>query len=93
MSEQAGVAQRLRQFVAEHGGSGTAVISYLGRRGARIVVVSADGPFTDAVVDDIETATAVCAAAGLPVGEWDREMTGRISVSSADRTRMAGTGR
>lgn len=87
------VADRLRSFVAAHGGSGTAVREHLGRRGVRIVVVAADGRFADAVVDSMEAANSCCEHAGVPIGEWDRELTTRITVSSADRRRMAGTGR
>ncbi|SDP40957.1 hypothetical protein SAMN04515671_4097 [Nakamurella panacisegetis] len=83
----------LRSFIARHGGGGTAVLNHMGRRGVRIVVISADGPFTDGIVPDLEQAGAVCAAAGLSVGQWDRESTGKITVSAADRIRMAGTGR
>lgn len=83
----------LRAFTKKHGGSGSAVLNYMGRRGVRIVVISADGPFTDAIVPDLDQAAAVCEAAGLTVGAWDRESTGKITVSAADRMRMAGTGR
>lgn len=89
----AGLARRLRAFVSANGGSGTGVVSYMGRRGARIVVVSANGPFTDAVVGGMDEAAAACKAAGITVGEWDRELTGRVTVSAADRLRMRGTGR
>ena len=92
-SADAGPAVRLRAFVAEHGGSGTAVIAYLGRPGARIVVVAADGRFADAVVAGMDEAAAVCAAAGITVGTWDRELTALVTPSKADRVRMAGTGR
>ncbi len=88
-----GLSDHLRSFVAEHGGPGTAVIAYLGRPGARIVVVAADGSFADAVVPSMDEATAVCEAAGVPVGAWDRELTSLITVRHADRVRMAGTGR
>jgi len=88
-----GIAERLSSFVAAHGGTGTAVINYLGRPGARIVVVAADGRFADAVVSDVELAAAVCAAAGVAVGGWDREMSGRVTIAASDRIRMAGTGR
>ncbi len=91
--DDAEVASRLRSFVADHGGTGTAVISYLGRPGARIIVVAADGLFADAVVLGMDRAAAVCQAAGIAVGSWDRELTSRITVSHADRVRMAGTGR
>ena len=85
--------QRMTAMVGAHGGPGTAVISYLGNRGYRIVAVAADGTFGDAVVPSAEVAEAVCAAAGLPVGDWDRTSTTLIAPTSADRYRMAGTGR
>ncbi len=92
-SDQAHVSTRLRVFVEEHGGPGTAVIAYLGRPGARIVVVAADGLFADAVVPGMDEAVLVCEQAGIAVGSWDRELTSRITPSHADRVRMAGTGR
>jgi len=92
-AETKAVSDRLRTFAAEHGGSGTAVIAYLGRPGARIVVVAADGAFADAVVPGVDDANIICAAAGLTVGTWDRELSARITVSHQDRVRMAGTGR
>ena len=87
------VANRFRGFVAAHGGTGAAVVQYLGRPGFRIVVVAADGTFADAVVSDRPRADAVCAAAGVDVGDWSRDLTSRITISATDRRRMAGTGR
>lgn len=87
------VAGRFRGFVSAHGGAGSAVVQYLGRPGYRIVVVAADGTFADAVVSDRARADAVCSDAGVEVADWSRELTSRIAVSAADRTRMAGTGR
>lgn len=89
------VALRLRAFLDAHGGAGSAVVSAIGRRGARIVVVAqADGAWADAVVDSVPEAVAVCAAAGIEVAdEWTRELSARVTVSDADRRRMAGTGR
>jgi hypothetical protein len=87
------VADRFRAFVGAHGGTGSAVVQYLGRPGYRIVVVAADGTFADAVVSDRERADAVCAAAGTEVADWSRDLTSRITISAGDRRRMAGTGR
>ena len=87
------VAKRLRAFVAEHGSGGTCVIDHLGRGGARIVTVAADGAFTDVVVGSMEQAAATCAAADLPVARWDRELSALVMVTGQDRIRMAGTGR
>jgi len=87
-------AKRLQDFVAGHAGAGTAVINYLGRNGARIVVVADDGAFADAVVSGVVVAAEVCRQAGIQVADgWDRELSAKISPSPADRRRMAGTGR
>lgn|GEM_PF-1468299 len=84
----------LRDFVAGHGGQGVAVISYLGRVGARIVVIADDGAFGDAVASSVEVGAAICAEAGIPVADgWNRELSGRATPSPQDRQRMAGTGR
>jgi len=86
--------KRLREFVAGHSGNGNAVINYLGRNGARIVVVADDGAYGDAVVSGVVAAAEVCRQAGIPVADgWDRELSAKISPSPADRQRMAGTGR
>lgn len=87
------VAQRFAAFVGAHGGTGSAVVQYLGRPGFRIVVVAADGTFADAVVSDRARADAVCTAAGVEIEDWSRELTLRITISADDRRRMAGTGR
>ncbi len=91
--ERGKVADRLRKFVAAHGGSGSAVLSPLGRPGVRIVVVAADGRYADAVVSSAELASSVCESAGLQVTDWDRDLTSRVVVTAGDRQRMAGTGR
>jgi hypothetical protein len=85
---------RLRDFLTGHQGAGVAVISYLGRVGARIVVIADDGAFGDAVASSVAAATEICAQAAIPVADgWNRELSGRISPSAEDRRRMAGTGR
>ncbi|MEP6562646.1 MAG: hypothetical protein ABJD68_16420 [Nakamurella sp.] len=86
--------KRLREFLAGHPGRGTAVINYVGRPGARIVVVAEDGAFADAVATGVVAATEICRQAGLAVADgWDRELSAKIAPSTADRRRMAGTGR
>lgn len=85
---------QLRDFVAAHGGHGVAVINYLGRVGARIVVVADDGAFGDAVAGSVESAAEICMRAGIPVADgWNRELSATISPSAKDRERMAGSGR
>lgn len=85
---------RLRAFVTGHTGPATAVITYMGRSGARIVVVAGDGAFGDAIVSGVEAGAVVCEEAGIPVADgWDRELSAQLTPSPADRERMAGTGR
>ena len=85
---------RLREFLAGHDGKGVAVINYLGRVGARIVVVAEDGAFGDAVASSVAAATEICSQAGIPVADgWNRELSAKIEPSAEDRKRMAGTGR
>ena len=85
---------RLRAFVTEHTEPATAVITYMGRSGARIVVVAGDGAFGDAIVSGVEAGAVVCEEAGIPVADgWDRELSAQLTPSRADRERMAGTGR
>jgi hypothetical protein len=86
---------RLRDFLAGHGGKGVAVISYLGRVGARIVVIADDdGAYGDAVASGVTAATEICSQAGIPVADgWNRELSAKIAPTAEDRRRMAGTGR
>ncbi len=85
---------RLRSFVAAHGGAGEAVVEPIGGVGVRIVVVAVDGAYCDAIAPSAEAAAEICAGAGVPVAEgWTRELTASVSPTPADRRRMAGTGR
>lgn len=82
----------LRSFAAARG-EVVAVIEHLGRSGARIVAIGADGTFGDAVVESVAAAEGVCRQAAVPTTDWDRETSARLVVTPADRTKMAGTGR
>jgi hypothetical protein len=79
------------RFVAEHGESGRAVVENVGRAGARVVLVGADGAFGDVFVTDSGTAEAVVAAVPeLELAEWDRETSELIAIGPKHRRRMAG---
>ncbi len=85
---------RLRDFLAAHDGKGVAVISYIGRVGARIVVIAEDGAYGDAVASGVEAAAKICSQAGIAVADgWTRELSAKIQPTAEDRRRMAGTGR
>jgi hypothetical protein len=85
--------KRIREFAARHPGDVTAVVNHIGRRGARVVLIAADGNFGDVVVSSVAAAERVCSEAGLTVGSWDRQTSALLSPEPADRIKMRGTGR
>jgi hypothetical protein len=85
--------KRIAEFVKAHGKPGTAVkavVEPIGRAGARIVLVGADGAMGDVMTETVEVATqAVEAAEGVEQAEWDRETTSAIKIGPAHRRKMA----
>jgi hypothetical protein len=80
-----------RAFVAAHGKPSRAVVEPIGRAGARVVLVGADGALGDVMVPDVATGDAVCdAVADLEPAQWDRETTAAVGIGAAHRRRMAG---
>jgi hypothetical protein len=64
----------LKSFAAGHAGA-TAVIEYIGRRGARIVLVGEDGIWADLIASSTDVARQACENAGVPIqNEWEREL-------------------
>lgn len=84
----AAAAVRLRAFVTRHGVGCVAVINHVGRMGARIVVIAPSGEYGDALAPSQAVAESVCAAIGLPIRDWDREISGLFSPSRAERVQM-----
>jgi hypothetical protein len=80
-----------REFVAEHGDPSKGVVEYLGRRGARVVLVGADGAMGDVVVSGVQTGTALVEAVdGLELAEWDSATVNATVIGAAHRRKMAG---
>jgi hypothetical protein len=76
-----GLVAGLKSFAAGHGGA-TAVIEYVGRRGARIVVVGHDGTWSDQFAESTDLARDACARAGVNVqNEWERELIEQMRPS------------
>lgn len=68
------LASEIKGFAGEHGGA-KAVIEYVGRRGARIVLVGNDGGWGDLVAQSTDIARAACEQAGVTVENgWEREL-------------------
>ncbi len=80
-----------RTFVAEHGKPVKAVIQRIGRAGARVLLVGADGALGDVVVPSVETGEALIEAVeGVERSEWDADTVGATKIGAAHRRRMAG---
>ncbi len=78
----AGLVAGIRAFAAGHGGA-KAVIEYVGKRGARIVLVGGDGEWADQFADDTDVARQACAKAGVDVeNEWERELMDQMRPSN-----------
>ena len=78
----AGLVSGLRSFAAGHGGA-SAVIEYVGRKGARIVLVGSDGTGIDHFAESTDAARAACAKAGVSIeNEWERELVEQMRPSN-----------
>ncbi|HEV2088046.1 MAG TPA: hypothetical protein VGR21_07020 [Cryptosporangiaceae bacterium] len=83
------VVARLERFAVAHGGSAMAVVEHLGRPGARIVLVGADGTWGDQVVESVAEGRAACEAAGVPVADtWERALANGLRTAAGERTAM-----
>ena len=87
------IQKRIAEFVKAHGKPDAvvrAVIEPIGRAGARIVLVGADGAMGDVMAKDVEAATkAVEAVDNVEQGEWDRETIAGTKIGPAHRRKMA----
>ncbi|WP_216902952.1 hypothetical protein [Nocardia alni] len=86
------VVESVKKFVADHGGSATAVLQPIGRIGVRITLVGKDGVLGDRVVSDLaEAKAAVERVDGLTETEhWDRELTSIATPAKGHWAKMAG---
>ncbi|MFB9239058.1 hypothetical protein ACFFWC_26610 [Plantactinospora siamensis] len=77
-----GLVAGLKSFAAEHGGA-RAVIEYVGKRGARIVLVGSDGVWADQFAEGTDVAREACVTAGITVeNEWERELMDQMRPSN-----------
>lgn len=80
-----------RKFVAEHGKPAKGVVENIGRAGARVVLVGADGALGDIIVPDPATGEALLEAIeDLEPAQWDAATVGAVKIGAAHRHRMAG---
>ena len=72
----------IKSFAAGHGGA-KAVIEYVGKRGARIVLVGQDGEWSDQFAASTSVAREACEVAGVEVdNEWERELLEQMRPSN-----------
>jgi hypothetical protein len=72
----------LKSFAGDHGGA-KAVIEYVGRRGARIVLVGADGASGDLMAEGTDVARRACIEAGIDIHNgWERELIEQMRPSN-----------
>jgi hypothetical protein len=89
-----GLVAGLQAFAAGHDGA-KAIIEYVGRRGARIVLVGNDGAWGDQFAPGTDVARQACATAGVPIeNSWERELISQMRPSndlwrSMSRRRLA----
>ncbi|MER5704449.1 hypothetical protein ABT023_21255 [Micromonospora sp. NPDC002296] len=77
-----GLVAGIKSFAAGHGGA-RAVIEYVGKRGARIVLVGSDGAWGDQFAEDTGVAREACARAGVTVeNAWERELMDQMRPSN-----------
>ncbi|HEX6500782.1 MAG TPA: hypothetical protein VF054_17395 [Micromonosporaceae bacterium] len=77
-----GIVDGIRSFAADHGGA-KAVIEYVGRRGARIVLVGEDGAWADQFTSGTDVARQACEQAGIQIEkEWERELIEQMRPSN-----------
>lgn len=90
--QAARLAHRMRAFARAHGGSAEGQVSHLGRSGARIVLVGADGAWGDLISPGgEEPARRAAGEAGVPLrGKTDPEPAGRMRTGRYEWSRMAG---
>ncbi len=78
-----GLVAGIKSFAAGHGGA-KAVIEYVGKRGARIVLVGSDGAWGDQFAEDtVQSPARPAPQAGVAVeNAWERELMDQMRPSN-----------
>jgi hypothetical protein len=85
------LAKQIRSFAASHGGGAQGQVSYLGQRGARIVLVGENGEWGDLVAPTRRVAEQAVERAGITVHEkFDGAMAEKVRTGRYEWSRMAG---
>jgi hypothetical protein len=77
-----GLVADIEEFKEAHDGA-SAVIEYVGRRGARIVLVGEDGSWADQFAPATDVAREACTKAGVSIlSSWERELSDQMRGGS-----------
>jgi hypothetical protein len=80
-----------REFVALHGKPSKAVVENIGRAGARVVLIGADGMLGDVIVPSVATGAALVEAVeDLELADWDSATVSALRIRAEHRRKMAG---
>ncbi|WP_258015911.1 hypothetical protein [Streptomyces sp. AJS327] len=86
------LAHQITAFARSHGGSADGQVSYVGQRGARLVLVGADGGWGDLMAPSMDTARQAAERAGITLHDTlDGELADRMRTGPYEWTRMAGS--
>ena len=89
--QAARLARHIRSFAKRHGGSAEGHIAHIGERGARIVLVGANGTWGDLVASSQAVARKATEQAGVTVHEsLTGETAAKLRTGPYEWTRMAG---
>ncbi|MEV6794750.1 hypothetical protein AB0M87_22800 [Streptomyces sp. NPDC051320] len=84
------LAKQIVSFGQAHGGA-EAQLAYIGRRGARIVLVGEDGDWGDLMAPSFAIAQSATAKAGVTVHEtFDGDFAAKVRTGPYEWKRMAG---
>jgi hypothetical protein len=84
------LARRIDFFSKAHGGA-EGQVAYIGRRGARVVLVGEDGGWGDLVAPSYEIAQKAVEKSGITVHEdFDGEFAAKVTTGRYEWSRMAG---
>lgn len=85
------LAKQIQSFAASHGGGAEGQVSYLGQRGARIVLVGENGEWGDLYAPTRRIAEQAVERAGVTVREtFDGAMAEKVRTGRYEWSRMAG---
>ncbi|MBM9505619.1 hypothetical protein [Actinacidiphila acididurans] len=84
------LARQIEAFARRHGGA-EASVEYIGGRGARIVLVAADGTWGDLVAPAWDIARAAVEQAGITVhDDFGPDLAAKLRTGPYEWSRMAG---